>query len=131
MPRYIDADELIKALRDGMIDENDWSYESPAECRGVLEWAIAETEKMPTAEVAEVKHGRWIDDYDVYIGYMPRCSVCGKKILYAVSFDLTGQKYQMNYCPNCGAKMDADDTYCTEENCETFLRDLNCERCTK
>lgn len=26
---------------------------------------------------------------------------------------------------------EAHDTYCTEENCETFQRDLNCERCTK
>ena len=26
---------------------------------------------------------------------------------------------------------DAHDTYCTDETCETFLRDLNCERCTK
>ena len=26
---------------------------------------------------------------------------------------------------------DAHDTYCTDETCETFLHDLNCERCTK
>lgn len=25
----------------------------------------------------------------------------------------------------------AADTYCTDETCETFLRDLNCERCNK
>lgn len=26
---------------------------------------------------------------------------------------------------------EAHDTYCNDETCETFLRDLNCERCTK
>ena len=53
-----------------------------------------------------VTHGRWVDDYDDYVGYIARCSVCGKKVLHAVSYDLTGERYEMNYCPNCGAKMD-------------------------
>ena len=69
MARYIDADELIKVLRAGMIEENDWSYESPAECRGVLEWAIAEAERMPTADVAEVvrcKDCRYVFKEDEY-----------------------------------------------------------------
>ena len=26
---------------------------------------------------------------------------------------------------------EANDPYCTDETCETFLRDLNCDRCTK
>ena len=26
---------------------------------------------------------------------------------------------------------DAHDTYCTDETCETFLRDLNCDNCTR
>ena len=31
----------------------------------------------------------------------------------------------------CYMGKNADDTYCNDETCETFLRDLNCERCTK
>lgn len=96
MSRYIDADEILYGL---------FQNEEEPYCRGWND-ALRAAADTATADVAEVKRGRWIDDYDVHIGYMPRCSVCGKKILYAVSFDLTGQKYQMNYCPNCGSKMD-------------------------
>ena len=28
-------------------------------------------------------------------------------------------------------EMDEDDTFCTEENCEVFNRDLNCDRCNR
>lgn len=37
-------------------------------------------------------------------------------------------------CQNCGASMDEaepEDTYCTEENCPIFNRDLSCERCNR
>lgn len=44
-------------------------------------------------EVAEVKHGKWIET-DTY----PKCSVCG---LYGVS--------DMNYCPNCGSLMQGEE----------------------
>ena len=107
--RYIDADELIKALREGMIDESDWSYESPAECRGVLEWAIAEAEKMPTAE----KRGRWIETTKavmsngefMYTELRTICSLCGKEPLYSYWHN----EVQSPYCPWCGAKMDEVD----------------------
>lgn len=46
-------------------------------------WSLQE---LPSAE----RHGRWVET-DTY----PKCSVCG---LYGVS--------DMNYCPNCGAKME-------------------------
>ena len=94
MSRYIDAEKLITVLRDGMIDENDWSYESPAECRGVLEFSIAEVKKIPTADVAEVKHGRWLKIEKQ--PHLMRCSVCGS----------TSVEGNLNYCPRCGAKMD-------------------------
>ena len=104
MSRYIDAEKLIKVLRDGMIDENDWSYESPAECRGVLEFSIAEVKKIPTADVAEVKRGRWIVDTafgnDVMSDeQMVICSVCGKGIFWG----------KQNFCPNCGSRMVDED----------------------
>ena len=69
-------------------------------------------------DVTDERHGRWL--YDEY-GWV--CSVC--------EFPISVRYGQYNYCPNCGAKMDDDDNYCTEENCEIFQRDLNCERCNK
>lgn len=93
-------------------------------------------------DVQEVRHGRWIPTLIMggcgSAGYS--CSVCHKF-----------NKTDSNYCPHCGAKMDEDDkhggtgghggeiktiykfddNYCTEENCEIYQQDLNCERCNK
>ena len=38
--------------------------------------------------------------------------------------------YENDYCSYFW-EMNADDNYCTEENCEIFQQDLNCERCQK
>ena len=56
---------------------------------------------IPTAEVAEIKRGRWIIDREFGNDVMSDeqmviCSVCGKGIFWG----------KQNYCPNCGAKMD-------------------------
>lgn len=49
---------------------------------------------VPAADVQEVKHGYWEDDEYMYI-----CNICGKWL------DITQGTADMNYCPNCGAKM--------------------------
>lgn len=51
-------------------------------------------------EYAPVRHGRWVEDHD-YLR-CPNCSVLVKRDF--TFFDLG----EWNYCPNCGAKMDAD-----------------------
>ena len=44
--------------------------------------------------------GRWITDRcDMYI-----CSKCNHTYT-----DLSGERYGMNFCPNCGAKMEVDE----------------------
>ena len=55
---------------------------------------------IPSADVAPVRHGRWIyqmDDLYPEESTM-ECSVCGDFIFIRGESD--------NYCPNCGAKMD-------------------------
>lgn len=52
--------------------------------------------KVSTADVAEVKHGKWEvrtvrGETELY------CSVCGNS---------PGILYEYRFCPNCGAKMD-------------------------
>ena len=54
-------------------------------------------ESEATADVAEVKHGEWLEEES---GLFYCCTNCG----YIVEYQLT------SYCPNCGAKMDATDT---------------------
>lgn len=50
------------------------------------------------ADVAPVRHGRWIEDHD-YLK-CPECSVMVKRDF--TFFDIG----DWNYCPNCGARMD-------------------------
>ena len=51
----------------------------------------------PAADVVEVVHGEW-----VYKGIADMCSICGRwLVIEQASADL-------NYCPNCGAKMDGE-----------------------
>lgn len=48
--------------------------------------------EIPSADVAPVRHGRWMknDDYT--------CSLCGYRMVIGDG--------AYNYCPNCGARMD-------------------------
>ena len=50
----------------------------------------------PAADVAPVRHGRWIYDKKAQ---RPYCSVC-KGYFYGAT------NSPMSYCPNCGTKMD-------------------------
>ena len=50
----------------------------------------------PTADVAPVRHGRWLCvDTDTEQFFL--CNRCKKK-----------EYWESNYCPNCGAKMDLE-----------------------
>ena len=97
MARYIDADKLIDALNKTEVDE--------FEERLVIYKAVDMLYRAlaaETADVAEVKHGKWNeqllrkDEYgDKHVGYI--CSVCNEFV-----------PHKGNYCLNCGAKMDGD-----------------------
>ena len=64
---------------------------------------IGEINSIPTADVQEVRHGKWMhEDFE--------CSVCGGSLhdimdadsYFAIGFD------GCDYCPWCGAKMDKE-----------------------
>ena len=57
-------------------------------------------EIISAADVAPVRHGRWIEQEKYTFGVMYDCSICGDRIL--------DNGHSWNYCPNCGAKMDGD-----------------------
>ena len=58
----------------------------------------------PAADVAPVRHGRWIDAYpDIEPNPMFMYGICSE-----CGFEQGISKY-LNYCPNCGAKMDGCD----------------------
>lgn len=61
---------------------------------------IIELARIPSADVAPVRHGRWIEDNPHCDGLRSKwiCSECGED---------DGEEY-FKYCPNCGAKMDEE-----------------------
>ena len=59
-------------------------------------------DSMPTIEAEPIRHGRWIEEDDAIIH--GHCSSCGWVSVWQET-DVLG----MNYCPNCGARMDEDD----------------------
>lgn len=82
--RPIDADALFDALYD-----NEFQTLCPLdEVSDVIDAA-------PTLDYAPVRHGEWEDD-----SYVWRCNLCKKWFMVE---DCDGE---MNFCPNCGAKMD-------------------------
>ena len=91
MSKYIDVAALIDTLNKEKVPYND-----------DVNYFIF---TAPAADVAEVKHGRWMpitfgaDENGIYRGF--RCSVC--------SYEITDRYGTYNYCPNCGSRMDLDE----------------------
>lgn len=56
---------------------------------------------LPAADVAPVRHGQWITEFDDLGWLKHTCTVCGYVKRTDVHVSLG-----WNYCPNCGAKMD-------------------------
>lgn len=54
---------------------------------------------IPKADVQEIKHAKWIE-----YKYKLECSNCNTLI----DIDDVPKKICLNYCPNCGAKMDSE-----------------------
>lgn len=98
MPEYIDR----KALGIGKCNPD--IFENKSYANG---WnaAIDLLEKAPTADVVEVKHGKWeyqnSDEYSDEYWSDYKCSFCGNIITA-----LSDEDELYNYCPYCGARID-------------------------
>lgn len=69
--------------------------------------ARKEIKALPSADVAPVRHGRWMPLVDCSNAGI-YCSLCHKKV-FGGEYSNTMKLYSA-YCPNCGAKMDGGDT---------------------
>ncbi len=57
---------------------------------------------LPSADVAPVRHGRWIKDkIQNHVEKTYHCSKC--------DYQAWGENEKTRYCPNCGAKMDEEE----------------------
>ena len=65
---------------------------------GLADCIARDISELPAADVAPVRHGRWIDGD-------PYCPICRKDKFRGLDADIWAD-WQPDYCPNCGAKMD-------------------------
>lgn len=80
-PKYIEVEGIMRACYDSFLKTGNKAYSE----------IISLAEAVPAADVAEVRHGRWLYDD----GAMHKCSVCGELSCCT-----------SHYCRECGAKMD-------------------------
>ncbi len=95
--RFIDANNLIEEIREERCYNCRNFKDMKCDYCGTADY-IYMIEDMPTADVAPVRHGRWIEDHD----YL-KCPECSAMVKRDFTFFDIGD---WNYCPNCGAKMD-------------------------
>ena len=63
--------------------------------------------RIPAADVAPVRHGEWLKAEDDYCGLnIIQCSICHEEWCFEIDDDVIDLNY--HYCPNCGAKMDKE-----------------------
>lgn len=97
MTDYIKREDALDSLRDGMCGTG---YQGMAmDCLNEI--------YVPSADVAPVRHGRWI-----YEGNELVCSRCGGPVSFSRNNDglaLSGKAWALGiYCQTCGAKMDEE-----------------------
>lgn len=99
MARMIDADELVKVIENLLYEPDSVQYVWSSDVLSAIRSA-------PTVQLAPVVHGRWEEVDDVWDDLHYRCSACGCEWFLE---DGTPAENGMNYCPNCGAKMDGEE----------------------
>ena len=88
MTEYIKKEDIEQKIQDGL--NNLVLGHDAIEVLGMIY-------VMPAADVAPVRHGRWIDGD-------PYCPICRKDKFRGLDADVWAD-WQPDYCPNCGADM--------------------------
>ncbi len=97
MAKYIDADAALKRFEEMHGNESEL-----LNCYNA-DWIISFIKTQPTADVEEVRHGKWIyKGHHEIMGYAFQCSVC-ERWMFADSIKNVIGEYP--YC-HCGAKME-------------------------
>ena len=95
--------------REALYEKSYWHGEHPNVDNpfpdGVDAIDIKDVDAIPSADVAPVRHGRWIEPSRLYYGAKQyECSLCYSDIFWK-KHSIT-EKYP--HCPNCGCVMDLE-----------------------
>jgi len=92
MSKYIDAEQIEEKFMRMARDE--WGKTAMTNWGNAFAEAADIVDNFPAADVAEVKHGRWVKGREWF-----ECSVCGCE----------QGSVHWHFCPNCGSRMDLDE----------------------
>ena len=88
MAEYIEREALIEDFKNCGAD------------KGLVDAIVYRINQHPAADVEVVRHGEWNENI---IGFCNVCMECGAIVERTAIKNKSGE---LNYCPNCGAKMD-------------------------
>ena len=105
MKEYIEREKAIKKFENYRQDCED---ERDTRAAQIFEDCVSELMDIHAADVAEVRHGRWIFDHMTgNWAYYAHCSECGLK----KHFEDEEAEQKKKYCSFCGARMDKEDEH--------------------
>ena len=106
MADYISRDDVLRKFIEGDGHDDDRFTEG-------YNFAVQEhrekVNKIPAADVQPIRHGQWVCNEELYYNGMTKCSCCNEEYYTEDIQNLQGDLRTVNYCPNCGARMDLND----------------------
>ena len=99
MAEYIEREDTINSKPEGRNPEQSGKEEYNKGWNDCRRYFVQIIESQTAADVAPVVHGHWKH----VAGMNSKCSVCER---YFPVNEFVKRPFDINYCPNCGAKMD-------------------------
>lgn len=105
MAEYIERESFFRFLTEQKDKETGAYSKGRNAGLDVARSALRNREITPAADVVEVVHGEWEHDSVGFDDFW-RCSACREDWFF--DYDPETESTRVNYCPNCGAKMDGE-----------------------
>ncbi len=109
MPEYIEREKVHRLVRS--LTQYAWTNPDKSKYRVTVDIDDVQfgIDKIPAADVAEVRRGKWIKTQEP-MGWRDvdcaECSVCHESWIIDKDSSIDDYECMWHYCPNCGAKMD-------------------------
>lgn len=108
MKEYIERAVAVKKFENYRRDCEEENDERAAQ---IFEDCISELMAISAADVAEVRHGRWVHPHWHNDVSAANCSECGSEAQHR---EYRGVQKYYKVCPSCGARMEKEDEHGTD-----------------